>query len=170
MHEFNTFDNENFRYPNLCSRCAKNEPSGSWTLVHTTIEFPEGFTGGHDKRAYNDYICRVPICSACQAELKRQSRICWGIGGVIGAASGLLLMQYMLTVPTIKPIGCYLASGGLAALVTFFVGYVLKCIVASMSFASYDGLKRTLKFKNREFQAAFDRSNLTLNGSTEPSW
>ena len=172
MMECNTFDFEDFNYPDLCARCAKNEPSQPWKLVFSTIEFPDGppTPYGNERRVFNDYICRVPVCSDCHGALNRQFRMCWGVGAIVGAIAGLGLMAYMLQLQHIKPLGCYLCGGALAVAVTLGVGYVLKCIVAANAFARYDGFKRTLTFKNKEYQAAFDRANLTLSGTAAASW
>ena len=57
MHGFHTREVDLFVHPDACSRCAKEKPTHSWRLVHSTIEFPDGYTGNPaDKRDYVDYV------------------------------------------------------------------------------------------------------------------
>lgn len=73
MHGFHTYEVDQFVYPNLCSRCAQHEPTATWRLVHSTIEFPDGMpTGmGNERRNYIDYFTQVPVCDQCHTALKR---------------------------------------------------------------------------------------------------
>lgn len=165
--ETNTFDYENFEYPNACACCCQNEPSAAFKLVFSVMELPDGgpdLYGGDDKRrVFNDYVCRVPICTQCQSVLNRKTRLCWGAGAILGAGVGLGALLFSLD--AITPQLAYLTAGAAAVVSAIVFGFILKSIFARVEFARYDGHKGTLTFKNKAYQAAFDKLNL-LNLNT----
>lgn len=161
MHGFNTFEVDSFQYPNTCARCAEHEPTGTWEIVHSTIEFPDGPPTNlpGERRNYNDYVARVPICNQCRAAVKKGMRLCWLVGAVTGAVAAFYLMDYL--VPTgLKVPNCMLLSLAAAVAITIAVGWVLKLIaVDGLGFAKLDGLNTTMTFKNKEYQKLFDEKN-----------
>ena len=164
MHGFNTFEVEGFHYPNLCARCAAEEPTQGWRIVHSTIEFPEGMpVSGMDPkpRNYNDYVTNVPVCVACHAVLLGRSRKCWLTGAALGAAAGSATFLYMIDAG-LKMQGCLLTAGAAGVTITLALGWLLKTIaVDGFSFAKLNGLEQKITFKNKAYQAEFDRLNFT---------
>ncbi len=161
MHGFNTFQVDVFRYPEKCARCAKDEVAATWDVVHCTIEFPDGPpTGmGGEKRNYNNYVAKVPICNPCHGALAGRARLCWGAGALVGSVTGLGLLLPMINAG-IKLQGAFLCSTAAGVVVMIVVGWLAKLIaVDAFSFAKLDGLAPKIKFKNKDYQAAFDRLN-----------
>jgi len=160
--ETNTFQNENFEYPNVCARCVKNEPTVPWKLRYYTFEQPDGIATAYNdnRRVYNTYVCLVPICAACHSELKRQRRLRWGMAALLGGGVGLGVMQYLLATSSLKPAGIFVTAGAAAVVAVGVIGYILDNIVAAWGgFAKYDGRSGTLRFQNKEYQAAFEKLN-----------
>jgi hypothetical protein len=162
MHTFNTIEMEGFLYPKKCARCAKDEVGATWRVVHATIEFPEGMPSHpmeHKPRNYTDYVARVPICKGCHGALSGRKRLCRGIGGLVGSATALALLLRMIDAGT-KVEGAMLYSAVTGVGVAIVVGWVLKLIaVGASSFARLNGLEQRIRFKNKDYQAAFDRLN-----------
>ena len=60
----------------------------------------------------------------------------------------------------IKVQGAFLCSAAAGVVVMIVVGWLAKLIaVDAVSFAKLDGLRQTIQFKNKDYQAAFDRLN-----------
>ena len=163
MHGFNTFEVDTFRYPNVCSKCAKHEPGDTWEVVHSTIEFPDGPPTGAvgERRNYNDYVARVPICNACRTALKKSVRLCWLVGAVAGAVAAFYLMDYLASAD-LKPQGRILLALLAAVTTTIGLGWVLRVVgMEGFGFAKLDGLNARLTFTNKEYQKLFDEQNPT---------
>jgi hypothetical protein len=174
MHGFNTFPVEGFHYPNCCARCAGEEPTQSWRIVQSVIEFPEGMPAGpwdQKPRNYNDYVTNVPICDKCHAALQSRSRKCWLVGAAVGAVAALATFQYLFAAE-IKLQGCLLSGGAAGVAVALVLGWLLKLIaVDGFSFAKLDGLAQRITFKNKAYQAEFDRLNFTApRGQVARGW
>ncbi|HZL91617.1 MAG TPA: hypothetical protein VFB96_24820 [Pirellulaceae bacterium] len=102
----------------------------------------------------------MPICAACHSELKRQRRLRWGMAALLGGGVGLGVMQYLLATSSLKPAGIFVTAGAAAVVAVGVIGYILDNIVAAWGgFAKYDGRSGTLRFQNKEYQAAFEKLN-----------
>ena len=170
MHAFNTFDLESFQYPNACARCAENEPSVPWELIFKELNFPDGIPTGlyNERREYNTYKTRVPICADCQRELKRQARVCWMLAAVAGAVVICYLLPYTLATG-MNTRACYSTSIASGLFIGLVAGWLMKkTVIDGCGFAKYNGQKRTIRFKNKQFQELFDRLNFQSQGPT--SW
>jgi hypothetical protein len=161
MHGFHTYEVDQFVFPETCSRCAKDESTQTWRLVHSTIQFPDGMPTGApgERRDYVDYITQVPVCDKCHTALKRGSRLCWLLGAVGGAVAAYFVMDYMVPAG-IKLQGCILSAVAAAGVTTVLLGWTFKLIaVDGFGFAKLDGLNNKIKFKNKEYQRLFDEKN-----------
>jgi hypothetical protein len=170
MNTWNTFRDESFTYPNLCAKCAAPEPSATWELKYSEIEFPEGMpVSPYDQkpRNYNAFLTQVPVCQTCLASLRRRGRICWLLGAVVGAVSACFLLGYLQNLGGISPRGSVSTTVAAGIFVSLVAGYLLKMIfVDTLSFAKYNGREQKLQFQNKEFQAQYDRLNFNYSPTT----
>jgi hypothetical protein len=170
MNTWNTFRDESFTYPNLCAKCGAAEPSESWELRYSEIEFPEGMPASpYDQkpRNYNTYITSVPVCQTCLAAMHKRARVCWLLGAVTGAAAASFLLRYLQTAGEISPRGAVSTTIFAGICVALVAGYLLKLIFANgLTIAKYNGREQKLQFQNREFQAQYDRLNFNYSPLT----
>jgi len=169
MNTWNTFRDEAYTFPNLCAKCAAPDPTETWQLKYYEVEYPEGMPWGpYDQkpRNYNTYLTDVPLCKECLGSVRWRSRYCWLAGGLAGVVAGIAMFGLISAHRPAEPdLGFVPFGAGL--FVALAVGYVLKAVfVDALCFAKFNGREQKLAFRNKEFQAQFDRLNFQYSATT----
>ncbi|HZN36198.1 MAG TPA: hypothetical protein VFB80_20355 [Pirellulaceae bacterium] len=153
-----------FEYPNVCCRCAVNEPTQTWG-----VQSHESKPGDGNSVVTITYTCPVPVCARCHRGLSMLLACCWFVALSIGAVAGWFIYDWAIhrphadTFPEFLQIGMPVLLGGMIA---WGCAWLLKAFFINYDFVHYDPDNQTMVFKNKQYQYVFDQLNHTSPGRT----
>lgn len=153
-----------FSYPELCCRCSAARPAATWD-----VQSYDSKPGPGNSTVSITYTSSVPVCSPCHRNLTILWCACWFVALIVGALAAAMIFQYASSRPNADSVPVWLNRGApifFGLLIAAGCGWLLKGIFINYDFVHFDPDKRTMVFKNQQYQAAFDQ----LNGGSWRSW
>src|SRR5262245_24299372 len=153
-----------FEYPNVCCRCAADQPAQSWG-----VQSYETRPGAGNSVVTITYTTPVPVCTRCHRSLTMLLICCWFAALTGGAVAGWFIYDWAIhrpyanTYPEILMAGVPILLGGMIA---WGCAWTLKAIFINYDFVHYDPSEPPMVFKNKQYQAVFDQINNSTPGRT----